>query len=245
MFNIGSRKRAMTFLLFGTLVACGGGGTETRPPASAITTPMNQVGAGIWVIMGSSTATGSGASQGKGWTAVLHSAYASAGVQLANIAKGGTVTYEGLSITATPVAGRPSPNPSVNIDQALSRRPKMLIVSYPTNDTALGYSVDETVNNLLAIQKQALAAGVPVVITSTQPRNLSDSQLAQLRMIDERLANTIGACFIDLYPLLAGTNGRLAPNYDSGDGVHPNDAGHAVIAAQVIELIEAGRCVRV
>ena len=35
----------------------------------------------------------------------------------------------------------------------------------------------------------------------------------------------------------------LSPVYDSGDGVHPNDAGHAVIAGRVVSLIDSRRCV--
>lgn len=239
--------RLTAMALFGVLGACGGGsGTPASAPVAAPVTaaPVAQVKAGTWVVMGSSTAAGTGAPADKAWVAQLASAYAARGAQVLNIAKGGTVTYEGLSAGTPAVAGRPAPNPALNIDQALAHKPVLLIVSYPTNDTALGYSVDETVNNLLAIRSQALAAGVPVVLTSTQPRNLGDAQLAQLRAIDTRLAASVGACFVELQAALAGADGRLAPGYDAGDGVHPNEAGHAVIAAQVAELIKKEQCVR-
>lgn len=241
-------KRLLAAALLSALGACGGGSDPAAPaptaPAAATPPPVAQLTPGIWVVMGSSTAAGSGAPAGKGWVALTAAAYGPRGAQVANIAKGGTVTYEGLPMNAARVAGRPAPDPAVNIDQALARRPVLLIVSYPTNDTALGYSVDETVNNLLAIRTQALAAGVPVVVTSSQPRNLNDVQLAQMRTIDQRLAASVGGCFVEVRQALAGADGRLAPGYDSGDGVHPNEAGHAVIATQVTELIKAERCVR-
>jgi lysophospholipase L1-like esterase len=150
-----------------------------------------------------------------------------------------------VSASAAPVAGRPQPDPTANIDQALARKPVLLIVSYPTNDTALGYSADETVNNLLAIRAQALAAGVPVLLLSTQPRNLNEAQLAQLRTIDTRLAASVGACFVELRAALAGADGRLAAGFDSGDGVHPNEAGHGVIATRIREYVDSSKCIRI
>jgi acyl-CoA thioesterase-1 len=231
--------------LAGMLSACGGGGsvaTSVPAPAPVASVP-TRVAAGTWVVMGSSTAAGAGAPQGQGWTSLLQVMYGARGVQIANIAKGGTVTYEGLGANTTRVSGRPAPDPTLNVDQALSRNPVLLIVSYPTNDTALGYSVDETVNNLLAIRAQALAANVPVVLMSTQPRNLTDVQLAHMRTIDQRLAATVGECFVDVRQVIAGTDGRIAPNYDAGDGVHPNEAGHKLIASQVDKKIAARKCV--
>jgi acyl-CoA thioesterase-1 len=239
----------LALILAGLLAACGGGSNTASPvisrPAPALPASVPAVAAGTWVVMGSSTAAGSGASAGKAWVDLLGAAYGSRGAQVANIAQGGTLTYEGLSAATAPVAGRPAPNPALNIDQALARKPVLLIVSYPTNDTALGYSVEETVNNLLAIRSQALAAGVPVVLTSTQPRNLSDAQLAQLRAIDTRLAASVGACFVELRAALAGAEGRLAPAFDSGDGVHPNNAGHEQIWTEIRTTIESGRCIKV
>jgi lysophospholipase L1-like esterase len=241
-------KGVVLVVLAGVLSACGGGtdaASRSVPAPAPVATGPAQVASGTWVVMGSSTAAGAGASQGKGWASLLEAAYSAHGVRIANIANGGTVTYEGLGTNTTPVAGRPAPDPALNIDQALSRKPVLLIVSYPTNDTALGYSVDETVRNLLAIRAQALAAKVPVVLTSTQPRNLTDAQLAQMRTIDERVAASVGECFVDVRQVLAGINGLLAPNYDSGDGVHPNEAGHQVITAQVEKMIAARKCVSV
>jgi len=227
------------------LGACGGGGAETSAPAptSTVVTPIAQVNPGTWVVMGSSTAAGAGASTARSWAALLAAVYAAQGAQLVNIAKGGTVTYEGLSVDAAQVLGRPAPDTAINIDQALARKPVLLIVSYPSNDTALGYSVDETVNNLLAIRARALAANVPVIVVSTQPRNLADNQLEQLRTIDQRLAAAVGGCLVDVRQPLAGADGRLAAAFDAGDGVHPNDAGHQVVATQIQILIDSKKCV--
>jgi lysophospholipase L1-like esterase len=201
------------------------------------------VAAGTWVVMGSSTAAGAGATPGKSWVDLLQLDLAGQGAQFANIAKGGTVTYQGLSAADTPVPGRPLPDAESNIDQALSLDPVLLIVAYPTNDTALGYSVGETVGNILAIRSHALASSVPVIVVSTQPRDLSAEKLARLPLIDEDLGVGVGPCFVEVRSALADENGHLAAQYDVGDGVHPNDEGHLLIAARIRAVLDSGRCV--
>jgi len=238
-----SARRFLSVLLLGMLAACGGG-SDGAASAPVVIPPVAQIHPGTWVVMGSSTAAGTGAPSGKGWVALLADAYAGRGVEVVNIARGGAVTYDGLSASAARVPDRPAPDQAVNIDQALSRKPVLLILSYPANDTALGYSADETVGNLLAIRSQALAAGVPVLVTSSQPRNVSDGKLAQLRAIDERMAAHLGGCFVDIRTSLAGSDGRLAPAYDSGDGVHPNEHGHLHIQSQVSSRLNSGSCVK-
>lgn len=246
MIFLADAKRLCLSALLATLTACGGGGGgDAAALTPVVIPPVAQVSPGTWVVIGSSTAAGAGAPSGKGWVALVSGAFAARGAQVVNLAKGGTVTYEGLSASAPRVQGRPVPDPAINIDQALSRKPVLLLLSYPANDTAKGYSTDETVNNLLAIRSQALAAGVPVLVTSSQPRNLSDTQLAQLRAIDERMAANVGACFVNIRQVLAGPGGRLATHLDSGDGVHPNEAGHQSIYSTIRESIDSERCVKI
>jgi acyl-CoA thioesterase-1 len=243
MTYLHNAKRILVVALLIGVTACGGSATDTTAVKPVVGSSVAEVKPGTWVVMGSSTAAGTGAPADKGWAALLQVAYRASGAQILNIAKGGMVTYEGLGANSPRVSGRPAPDPAVNIDQALSRKPVLLIVSYPTNDTARGYSVDETVRNVLEIRAQALAAGVPVIVTSTQPRNLADVQLAQMRMIDQRLAASIGDCLVDVRQPIAGPDGRLAAQYDSGDGVHPSEAGHQLIASTIEKMIGERKCV--
>lgn len=234
-------------MLAGVLAACGGGDLAASAPAFPPHQAPKDIGGGVWVVMGSSTAAGAGASTGNGWAALLQGAYGSLGVQIVNIAKGGSVTYEGRSVTATvrEAAWRPKADPNANVDQALSRRPALLIVSYPTNDISKGYSADEVVNNVLEIRAHALAAGVPVLVTSTQPRDLPEAALAQLLAIDQGLAAAVGPCFVEVRQVLIGADGKLAPAFDSGDGLHLNDQGHQRIFSRLRQAIDSGLCVKV
>ncbi|UDM53333.1 GDSL-type esterase/lipase family protein [Cupriavidus sp. MP-37] len=224
------------------LAGCGGG--DGNEPAAPVAAQVRLVVPGHWAVMGSSSAQGSGASAGTGWAALLQARVQGAGVSMANLAKGGSVTYEGLSASASPPPNRPQPDLQHNVDAALSGKPSLLLLSYPTNDSALGYTVDETVRNLLAIRGTAQAAGTAVLLLSTQPRNMAPELLARLPAIDAQLASAAGACFVQVREALAGPDGKLAPAYDAGDGVHPNDAGHAVIVAHIQATLDAGQCVR-
>ncbi len=234
--------RILALLLVAVVSACGGGNDAPdliEPPAWEA----RNLASGTWAVMGSSTAAGAGATFGKGWADLLQLDFAGSATGLGNIAKGGAVTYEGLSVSATPLQERPLPDPAANIDRALSLDPVLLLVSYPSNDTGVGYAADETVNNILAIRTLALAHSVPVIVLSSQPRNdFSAAKLAKLVQIDERLASAVGPCFVAVRSLLADGGGKLAAQY-SYDGVHPNDEGHLLIATQVRALLESGSCV--
>lgn len=194
------------------LSACGGGVStsypSTPPPASK------------WVIMGSSTAAGTGAStSAKSWAGLLQAGITANNLQVVNLAKSGATTYEGLATSSPPVTDRPNPDVTANITATLAQSPKVLLLSYPTNDTANNYLVTETVTNLLAIRAAATAANVKVIVVSTQPRDLSPAQLAQLVDIDTQMSAVVGACFVAVRTDLAGIDSKLNSSYDSGDGI--------------------------
>jgi len=224
------------------LSACGGGGESSSGavPTGPLVVP------GTWTVIGSSTPAGVGATPNHGWVDLLRSAYSARGVAVVNLALGGSVSYQGVPTSTPPTTGRPAPDPSHNVDAALAGSPKLVIVSYPNNDTALGYSADETVDNILAMRTDAADRGVPVVVTSTQPLRAAPSAqaAATIAQIDSRLAAALGRCFVDIRSALATTSNTLNPAYDSGDGQHLNDAGHAVVFNQVKAALDAGQCVR-
>jgi lysophospholipase L1-like esterase len=205
------------------------------------------VSQGTWVVMGSSTASGAGATT-LDWAFAVRTAYRTThGVTTVNIARGGQTTYSALPTGTPAVANRPAPNIETNTNAALTRTPapKLVFVSYPTNDTEFGYTVEETVRNTLAVRAALIAGGAAVIVVSTQPRDMTPAKIAMLPQIDAQLKAAIGACFAETREALDGPDGKLDPAYNSGDGIHPNDAGHAVIASIVRDLIDSGNCVRV
>ena len=241
----GASVRRPRYLL--TLVAlwlglCAAGRAE--PSAPVHTAPAAASTRGTWVVLGSSTAAGNGAPAGQGWVSLLEAAYRPAGVSIRNLAVAGTVTYHALPGSPWPSLSRPSPKAETNVDAALALSPTLLLLAYPSNDTARGYSVEETVHNLLAIRQVSLAKGVAVLVLSTQPRNLPVAQRASLSLIDQQLRAAAGPCFVALREPLGSPDGLLRIANDSGDGVHPNAEGHRLIANQVQAVINGGKCVK-
>lgn len=232
---------ALACAAVGWLAACGGGSSSGSGPSAPLVVP------GIWTVIGSSTPAGAGATPDHGWVDLLQGAYAARGVTVVNLAMGGSLSYQGVP-TATPLtAGRPGPDPVHNIDAALARTPVLVVVSYPSNDEAAGYAAEETVANILAIRAGAVAQGVSVAVTSSQPRRAAPTaqQAAVAEQVDRRLADAFGACFVDVRSTLATPDDTLDPRYDSGDGQHLNDAGHAVVFERLQAMLGSGRCVRV
>jgi acyl-CoA thioesterase I len=224
-----SLKILLTLFLIAISSACGGGGDNSLPfSVEAANWEARAIEGGPWVVMGSSSAAGAGAVPAEyGWAQVLKQELAPQVTSMINLAKGGTLTSDGLSA----------------IDQALDHDPVLLLVSYPSNDTGVGYSIEETVRNILAIRTGALARAMPVIVLSSQPRNdFSAAQLAKMTQIDEYLAFGVGPCFVEVRSALSDAAGWLAEQY-SYDGVHPNNAGHGVIAERVRAVLDGGACV--
>jgi lysophospholipase L1-like esterase len=222
------------------LAGCGGGGSAATPPG-----PVALAAPGVWVVMGSSTAAGVGASPGQGWAAQVARQAAPLQVELVNLARAGALTPQALPTATPPAAGRPGPDPAINIDRAMAHGPRLLLLAFPSNDAVAGYPAAETVAHLLRLREIAQAASAAAVLLSSQPRDgLSAAQRATLDETDRLGAAAFGACFVDVRTVLAGPDGGIAAAYAAGDGVHLNDAGHRLIAERLWALLESGRCVR-
>jgi lysophospholipase L1-like esterase len=130
------------------------------------------------------------------------------------------------------------------MDAALSHRPRVVILAYPTNDTAQGYAVEETVRNLLDMRAMALERGAQVIVLSTQPRNLDVEKRRKLLEINARLQSVVTKCFVNVHSPLADKEDLLARIYNSGDGVHPSAQGHVLISTLIGWLIDTNTCTR-
>lgn len=128
------------------------------------------------VVMGSSSAYGWKSSvQDSAWVYRLQKDlhFYGRGDTVIDIAFPGNTTFDCLP-TGAPYAadGYPS-NPSYNVTKALSYNPTFVIISLPTNDVRNGYANSEVLANYTTITNALTAAGVPFILTGTQPRNLA------------------------------------------------------------------------
>jgi lysophospholipase L1-like esterase len=118
------------------------------------------------------------------------------------------------------------------MDIVLQATPRRVFVMLGVNDAGGGASLATYQTRMNSILSQLDAASIPVVLVSTTPTGN-----ALLPTYNSWLAG-LGRPYIDVFTPLA-TGNALAATYNSGDGVHPNTAGHALIASTVQAAITA------
>lgn len=202
------------------------------------------------VVLGSSTASGTGASlPDSSWVGRFRRYLQGIDpkARVVNLAVGGYTSYHIREDGYVPPAGRPAPIPAHNITRALVHEPWAIVVNLPSNDVAYGYVLDEELENFDAVKALADAAHVPIWFTTAQPRNLETQRERDvlIAQTDSTLARH-GSYAIDFWNGLAADDGTILPRYDSGDGIHLGDRGHALLFSRVVgaapwsEFIGAG-----
>ncbi len=185
------------------------------------------------VILGSSTSACTGPKDKDScYVARLRSYYAASGrnVTIHNLAVGGYDPYHALPTDWTPPPGRRRPDTAHNLTRALSFRPNVLLVNFPSNGYC-DYSVTEVMDCFRLIDARALAAGARAYFTTTQPREtncfLTAEGKRKLITINDSLRAQFGNRVIDFYtPVADAADSSINNSYDSGDHIHLNNAGH-------------------
>jgi lysophospholipase L1-like esterase len=124
---------------------------------------------------------------------------------------------------------------------ALALHPKAIVLEGSGNDMRLGWSSEEIRDNLLTMGELAQAHHVAVFVAKMTPVCDCYRPLTGLRTVERiRELNTLleTMCkehhwtLIDLWTPLAGPDGLMQKSL-TVDGVHPNDAGYALLAPVV------------
>ena len=190
------------------------------------------------VILGSSTAAGTGPEEiSNAWVNryLIYAENQDSQNRVINLAKGGYTTYHMMPRTYSPPEGRPKPDPCRCITMALSLDPSAIVINLPSNDASYGFSVAEQLSNYDVILSAAGERNVPVWITTTQPRNLSQEGRDNLMAVRDSTYSRFTEKAIDFWSGLAQPDGRIDSAFDSGDGVHLNDAGHEILFRRVVD----------
>ena len=113
---------------------------------------------------------------------------------------------------------------------------RLCVVALGGNDLLRGLDPEKTRANLTAIVRGLKARRIAVLIAGMQaPPAIGDAYAGEFNAIFTRVAR---AEQVRLYPdLLAGVEGRSA--LIQADGIHPNAAGAAVIAARFAPVVAA------
>jgi acyl-CoA thioesterase-1 len=187
------------------------------PGASGQTKP-------VIAIIGSSTAVGTGATPiDSSWVNLTK--YYFKGLNeidtIYNRAVGATITADGAS------AG-----PDTGIIWVMANdKPDLVIVSYASNDAASDIPLDSTMAHLRFIYQYVTNAGKICWITTPHPRDYlnADQNGVQLQTVDSTFAEFPNFNLDFWSPLVAPGTDTLDPPYNSGDGVHPNNAGYQLL----------------
>ena len=144
-----------------------GGGTSGGSSGGAAAIDHNAVGA--IVVLGSSTAAGTGPTDPKNAWVERYRAYLKTEFPmfvLTNLAVGGYATAD--------IQPSDYQNPGKaghNITAALNLAPNAIIINMPTNDTEYGVSANAQMVNFARVTDLATKSGVPCWVTTSQPRD--------------------------------------------------------------------------
>jgi lysophospholipase L1-like esterase len=199
-------------------------------------------------VIGSSTPAGEGASPGNGWVDLLDDALTEIVVvdfDVVNLAVGGYTTVELL----------PGSGADGGVDDAIDADPNLVLVALAgSNDLSNGTSQETFLERLTTMREAARDAGIPVFFVSTAPKDLSDDERQELADWSVAMASAFDPCwvpssppdftpcYIDTFDLLASPSLNIAEEYSAGDGIHLNDAGHAVIYEAALDVVEPYVC---
>ncbi len=132
------------------------------------------------------------------------------------------------------ISGDTSAGGLERVDWLLAQRPAIVVVELGANDGLRGQPLESIEANLRAIVEKARAAGARVLLAGMKiPPNYGPDYAAGFEAVFPRLARELE---IELVPfLLEGVAAR--PELNLPDGIHPNAAGHEIVARTLAEAL--------
>ena len=184
------------------------------------------------VILGSSTAAGEGAKPlDSAWAYHIQDVINKNGIKATfiNLAVAGYTTYQALP-SGYHTANRPAPDTNANITKALSLKPTLVLLSFPSNDIANNYTGTETMNNYATITHLLDSAKVQYIIFGDQPRNFPNyNQRLREKTLNDSIKNVYSIHVNDFFSALSTNTYLINPIYSAGDGIHLNNSGQDLI----------------
>jgi acyl-CoA thioesterase-1 len=185
-------------------------------------TEKNTASARHLIIIGDSLTEGYGVAKSQAYPALLEKL----------IAKSGKKNWR---VTNSGVSGSTSASAVGRVRWILQQKPDLVILALGANDGLRGQppaNLEKNLNEAIALLRQAK---VPVVIAGMKmPPNYGAKFRKDFEDVFVRLARRDDITSIPF--LLEGVAGQR--QYNQADGIHPNEAGHKIIADTVFAAIE-------
>lgn len=202
----GGRRALRTLAALLVLVAGAPGGVHARDPHASR----------VIVALGDSLTAGFGLAAEEAWPALIEARLRREGYpyRVVNAGVSGDTTAGGLR----------------RVDWVLRHRPEVAVVALGANDGLRGQSVDAMRANLVALVERLRAAGTRVLLAGMEvPPNYGAAYARAFRAAFPEVARRTGAALMPF--LLDGV--AADPRLNLPDGIHPNAAGHRVIAERL------------
>ncbi len=189
--------------------------------AAPVTVPAGPPGAGrVVVALGDSLTAGLGVASDEAWPALVEARLREEGYsyRVVNAGVSGDTTAGGLR----------------RVDWVLRSDPEVAVVALGANDGLRGLPVDQMRANLAAIVERLTEKGARVLLAGMRvPPNYGPDYGRAFAAVYPEVARTR---HVPLMPfLLEGV--AADPRLNQADGIHPNAAGHRVIADRVWPLL--------
>lgn len=193
------------------------------------------------VVLGSSTAAGTGTTNpDSAWVNRFRNYFVAqdSSFRVINLAVGGYTTYHIMPTGFVPINGRPNPSVYNNITYALTYNPVAVLINMPSNDAANSFPMIEQIANYDTLVKILNEQSIPFWMSTTQPRNFSNqSQLNLLFAMRDSTYSRYANNAVDFWTNLAQVNGWINPIYNSGDGIHLNNAAHRILFERMKDAV--------
>jgi len=139
-----------------------------------------------------------------------------------------------VKITNGSISGSTSANAPSRLKWFLKSKPDVLILALGANDGLRGIDVNSSSDNLAQTIKMAKDNKIRVVLTGMiMPPNYGKDYREKFESMYSKLKEKFGLDFIPF--LLEGVAGKKELN--QADGIHPNEAGHSVMADNVLKVL--------
>jgi acyl-CoA thioesterase-1 len=168
------------------------------------------------VFLGDSLTAGYRLGEGQAWPALLAERFAAEGLPFRAVNAG--------------VSGDTSAGGLARLDWVLRAEPDVVVVELGANDALRGQDLASTEANLRQILDRLQGEGAAVLLVGLEiPPNYGPAYARRFSALFPRLAEEYG---VPLVPFLLD---RVAaePSLNLGDGIHPNAAGHLLVAETV------------
>ena len=233
------RFRCLFVVLSGIVLAgCGGApGNGAEPAASAPPADRSAVPAG-----GSGVATDAAASARSGPLVVALGDSLTAGLGLdveeaypARLERALRDDGHAVTVVNAGVSGDTSAAGLSRAEWAIEGDVRILILALGGNDGLRGLPADQLKRNLSRILALAAERGIRVLLAGMEaPPNFGAAYTAEFRAVFHDLAREHDVAFMPF--LLDGV--AADPALNQADGIHPNAAGAAIVAARVRDALE-------